>query len=370
MDGIQEINTDPSWRNILLTICIASAAIYFFFFSHDQQSSNSISHASSSTLDKDERQKRRERLAAIAEERRIAMLKRDDNLQDKANHTHTSAVDTVSKIKSQQHTKQKLGANVIDNEKVKGQSKETGDVSIGTAEKVDDDSNNENSLQVSADEVEQVASVSSSTLVGASSEEMTANNTKSGGTEEEQEDKKKSNESTGNNEDESVNVNVKEESRQRTQQAIAKLKASKKDDTKKKEVTEEEESSSPPKLLTIYLILTSCPGSSKLELSIPNNISTTTLLQRVLKASRIAITDMKLIFRGRIINNNNTKTGRGKKDNAVDEYGIEEGCALHVMGKPTLPEVVQEVLADGGVGIVETGEEVDVEAGTDAVERL
>ena len=37
MDNM-EINTDPSWRNILLTtICVASAAIYFFFFSHDRK---------------------------------------------------------------------------------------------------------------------------------------------------------------------------------------------------------------------------------------------------------------------------------------------------------------------------------------------
>ena len=43
----------------------------------------------------------------------------------------------------------------------------------------------------------------------------------------------------------------------------------------------------------------------------------------------------------------------------MDEYGIVEGCALHVMGKPTLPEV-QGVATDGGGGIVETGEEVDI----------
>jgi len=353
MNNIQEINTDPSWRNILLTICVASAAIYFFFFSHNEQNSrNSTSHASS-TLDKDERQKRRERLAAIAEERRIAMLKRDAIIQDKANDTHTAAVDTVNNSIKSEHTTQKSEANVVGNEKVKGQSKETRDVSIGT-EKVDDDSNNENSLQVSADEVEQVAAVaSSSALVGASSkstggnEEMTANHIKSE-EEEELKVKKSNNKGTGNNEDDESAEVGKEESRQRTQQAIAKLKASKK---VKKKVIEEEESSSSPKLLTVYLILTSCPGSSRLELSIPNNISTATLLQQVSQTSRIAITDMKLIFRGRIINNDTTKTGRGKKENAVDEYGIVEGCALHVMGKPTLP-VVQNVAADGGGGIV------------------
>ena len=326
MDDIQEINTEPSWRNVLLTICVASAAIYFFFFSHDR--SNSTSRATS-ILDKDERQKRRERLAAIAEERRIAMLKKDNNsVKDKA-----TSVGTVRNVKSQ-HTKQKS-----------------------------DESNNENSQEVLY-EVVQLAADGSNSTQGASSkstdgkEEMTDNpatNTKLGGKEEELVDEKSSNKSTENNEDERVEAVVKEESRQRTQQAIAKLKASKKD-TKKKKVTEEESSS--PKLLTVYLILTSCPSSSKLELTIPDNISTALLLQQVSRTSRIALTDMKLIFRGRIINT--AKTVRGKKDDAVDEYGIEEGCALHEMGKPTLP--VQEVATDGGDGIVETGEEVDVEA--------
>jgi len=328
MDGIQEINTDPSWRNVLLTICVASAVIYFFFFSHNQQTSRNSTSATS-TLDKDERQKRRERLAAIAEERRIAMLKRDDSVQEASSDT------------------------------------------------VDDKSNNENSQEVLY-EVVQLAADGSNSTQGASSkstdgkEEMTDNpatntklggkeeelvdDTKLGGKEEELVDEKSSNKSTGTNEDESVDVVVKEESRQRTQQAIAKLKASKKY-TKKKEVTEEESSS--PKLLTIYLILTSCPGSSRLELTISNDISTTTLLQQVSQTSRIAITDMKLIFRGRIINT--AKTVRGKKENnAVDEYGIIEGCALHVMGKPTLPEVQVSVAEEEG-SIVETGEEVDEE---------
>lgn len=310
MDGIQEINTDPSWRNILLTICVALAAIYFFFFSHQQQNSNSTSQ---STLDKDERQKRRERLAAHAEERRIAMLKRDDSVQE-------ASSDTVD----------------------------------------DDKSNNENNQQVLY-EVVQLAADGSNSTQGASSkstdgkDEMTDNtatNTKLGGKEEELVDEKSSNKSTGTNEDEKVDVIVKEESRQRTQQAIAKLKASKKD-TKKKEVTEEESSS--PKLLTVYLILTSCPSLSKLELTIPDNISTALLLQQVSRTSRIALTDMKLIFRGRIINT--VKTVRGKKEkNAVDEYGIVEGCALHVTGKQTLPEV-----QDAATGVETDPGEVDDE---------
>ena len=309
MDNM-EINTDPSWRNILLTtICVASAAIYFFFFSHDQ-SSNSTYCASTTSIE--ERQKRRERLAAIAEERRIAMLKRDDNVQEASSDT------------------------------------------------VDDKSNNENNQQVLY-EVVQLSADGSNSTQGASSkstdgkDEMTDNtatNTKLGGKEEELVDEKSSNKSTGTNEDEKVDVIVKEESRQRTQQAIAKLKASKKD-TKKKEVTEEESSS--PKLLTVYLILTSCPSLSKLELTIPDNISTTTLLQQVSRTSRIALTDMKLIFRGRIINT--AKTVRGKKEkNAVDEYGIVEGCALHVMGKQTLPEV-----QDAATGVETDPGEVDDE---------
>ena len=355
--GNMEINTDASWRNVLLTICVASAAIYFFFFSHNQQSSsNSTSHSSSSTLDKDERQKRRERLAAIAEDRRIAILKRDDNVQDKAN-TDTSAVDTVSKSVKSQHTKQKSDANdVVASDKVKSKQKEKRE-EINT--KKVDDSNNENSRQVA----EQVAvdRSSSHNNVACASSKNTDGKEEMSVEKEELDDKESSsisNKSTENNGDESVDVIVKEESRQRTQQAIAKLKASKKEHTKKK-VIEEEDSSSIQ--LTIYLILTSCPGSSRLELTIPNNISTTTLLQHVSQTSRIAITDMKLIFRGRFINNT-TKTVQGKKVNAVDEYGIVEGCALHVMGKPTLPEV-PEVAADDGGGIVETDPgEVDDEA--------
>ena len=67
------MHAETSWRDIFLTIFVASAAAYFFFHRQNPNSSNSSHPLSSSNLNDDERLKRRERMAAIAEERAAAM---------------------------------------------------------------------------------------------------------------------------------------------------------------------------------------------------------------------------------------------------------------------------------------------------------
>ena len=66
--GIHTVEgTGPSWKNILVTLFMASAAVYFFFTRQQPTTSHTT------TLNDDERRKRRERLAELAEQRAAAI---------------------------------------------------------------------------------------------------------------------------------------------------------------------------------------------------------------------------------------------------------------------------------------------------------
>ncbi|KAL7553355.1 hypothetical protein ACHAWF_016630 [Thalassiosira exigua] len=120
--------------------------------------------------------------------------------------------------------------------------------------------------------------------------------------------------------------------RERHARAIAKIMAKKTaaNDTERTVA----KSTNPPvsaSSVTLHLILTSCPGAPRLELSVPKDITSATLLCHASQASGVPKAGMRLIFRGRVISTRNDVEGRG----ALDEYGIVEGSALHVVGKPT-----------------------------------
>ena len=110
----------------------------------------------------------------------------------------------------------------------------------------------------------------------------------------------------------------------------------------------------PPRPLTIYLSLTSSPSTPRAQLIIhppsdsdineSSNNSTTAIItaselrRRASDITSVPLDSIKLIFRGRVI---------PEKDagNVVEEYKLEDGCVVHVMGKPTV-----DVNAGGGGG--------------------
>lgn len=122
-----------------------------------------------------------------------------------------------------------------------------------------------------------------------------------------------------------------------------------------------------PSALTIYLILTSSPGSPRLKISIPKDITAVSLRERASKASKMPEPGMRLIFRGRLITEQTSSTGRS----VVDEFSIEHGSALHVVGRPRQPNnSIRQFLGqmrrsaessfDAVRGIVEGNQEPDI----------
>lgn len=78
--------------------------------------------------------------------------------------------------------------------------------------------------------------------------------------------------------------------------------------------------------LTIHLTVAAAPGAPRVPISIPADISCVSLRQQASMSTKIPLEALKLIFRGRMIANDETK--------AVSEYKLEEGSVLHCMGKP------------------------------------
>jgi len=76
--------------------------------------------------------------------------------------------------------------------------------------------------------------------------------------------------------------------------------------------------------LTIYLIKSSSP---RIEITIAKDATPSKLRKVVADTTDIPLTSLRLIFRGRMIVEKSTGS-------VVDEFGIEEGSALHVVGKP------------------------------------
>jgi len=139
----------------------------------------------------------------------------------------------------------------------------------------------------------------------------------------------KEEQSAESKEEEEANAKKKEEARARHLDAIAKIVGAK----QKKKMEQDRQPKEVP-TITIYLILTASPSTPRLGLSgIPIDISPTSLLHCVAQRSGIPKTNIKLIFRGKVLNN--TKVNFTPRKNILEEYNIENESVLHVMGKPT-----------------------------------
>lgn len=79
--------------------------------------------------------------------------------------------------------------------------------------------------------------------------------------------------------------------------------------------------------LTIQLTVTGAQGQPRVPLTICNTITCTELRQQTSEKTKIPLSKLKLIFRGRLVADDDSKA-------AVKEYKLEEGSVLHCMGKP------------------------------------
>lgn len=101
----------------------------------------------------------------------------------------------------------------------------------------------------------------------------------------------------------------------------------------------------PARPLTIYLSLTSSPSTPRAQLILHppsdrngssndnsnSNIAVTAseLRRRASELTSVPLDSIKLIFRGRVIPEKDT-------GDVVEEFKLEDGCVVHVMGKPSV----------------------------------
>ena len=80
--------------------------------------------------------------------------------------------------------------------------------------------------------------------------------------------------------------------------------------------------------IKVYLSQTSSPSSPRIPLTIPSGTSAAQLRTMVSDATSIPLSNLKLIFRGRMI-------AEKQDNNVVAEFNLEDECVIHVVGKAT-----------------------------------
>ena len=79
--------------------------------------------------------------------------------------------------------------------------------------------------------------------------------------------------------------------------------------------------------LTIHLTVTGADGAPRMPMTISDSVTAADLRQQASETTKIPLSSLKLIFRGRLIGDDATKK-------AVEEFKLEEGSVVHCMGKP------------------------------------
>jgi hypothetical protein len=83
--------------------------------------------------------------------------------------------------------------------------------------------------------------------------------------------------------------------------------------------------------ITVNLTVTATPAAPRIPVSLPKDVSPCSLRKLVSEATKIPLDKLRLIFRGRLIGDEEDK-------NAVEEFKLEDGTVLHCMGKPEVGE--------------------------------
>jgi len=79
--------------------------------------------------------------------------------------------------------------------------------------------------------------------------------------------------------------------------------------------------------ITLQLTLTAEQGQPRVPLSVSRSVTCSALRQQISEETKIPKSSLKLIFRGRLIGDDETKE-------AAAEFKLEDGSVLHCMGKP------------------------------------
>jgi PUB domain/Ubiquitin family len=79
--------------------------------------------------------------------------------------------------------------------------------------------------------------------------------------------------------------------------------------------------------ITVQLTITAASGAPRIPLEISKSINASDLRLEASKLTKIPISSMKIIFRGRLIADDASKE-------AVTEYTLENGSVIHCIGKP------------------------------------
>ena len=81
--------------------------------------------------------------------------------------------------------------------------------------------------------------------------------------------------------------------------------------------------------ITIHLSLTSSPSTPRSSLILTSQTTSNELRTKVSQQTNVPLDKLKLIFRGRMIN-------AKEEGSVIEEYKLEEGSVIHVMGKPAV----------------------------------
>lgn len=81
---------------------------------------------------------------------------------------------------------------------------------------------------------------------------------------------------------------------------------------------------------TIHLTLTSEPAAARIPLQISKSVTSKQLRVQVSEATKIPLTTLKVIVRGRLVADDDSSM--------VESFKLEEGSVLHCMGKPVKDE--------------------------------
>eukprot|EP00986_Skeletonema_menzelii_P001442 scaffold379_cov145-Skeletonema_menzelii.AAC.13 len=291
-----------SWRDILLTALLASSILYYYFFVVNNSGDDVLRNTNETQVptSEEERIKRRDHLAKIAEERakRIAAataadVESSNNKNSSEQHdvtttleetkTKTVASNQVAKKSTIQNNQSSFNINGDKSATNRVTKKVTIDTQKGKADQL---KNEENDPKVEKRDVDKSKEVNNSRVRQVESNLFT--------------------------EKTSANVDISSNEKK----VLAALATS--SNTKAVQENDQEES------LTIYLIKSSSP---RIEISIAKDATPSKLRKVVADTTDIPLTSLRLIFRGRMIVEKSTGS-------VVDEFGIEEGSALHVVGKP------------------------------------
>jgi hypothetical protein len=79
--------------------------------------------------------------------------------------------------------------------------------------------------------------------------------------------------------------------------------------------------------ITIQLTVTAEQGSPRVPLTVGKKVSPTDLRKKTSEATKIPLSSLKLIYRGRLIADDDSKE-------AAAEFKLEDGSVIHCMGKP------------------------------------